>query len=170
MPGMNTLSVEGPFPRHKFSARFAETPGQHRITEIHKYLVGIFKANSFQRRRAFKDPHILLDLSSRLHYRPKLPIYFRPCDICRSEPDDAISVNRAERFLIPSDVGQTVVQQPCVQLPVQELPFYLLQESFLLRCKFFVHSIPPICSALFERKKGAGHWFVKTNNPAPITL
>ena len=46
MPGMNTLSVEVPFPRHKFSARFAGTPGQHRITEIRKYLVGIFQADS----------------------------------------------------------------------------------------------------------------------------
>ena len=27
-----------------------------------------------------------------------------------------------------------------------------------------------VLSALFERKKGAGHWFVKTNNPTPITL
>ena len=40
----------------------------------------------------------------------------------------------------------------------------------LLRCEFFVHTIPPIFSALFECKKGAGHWFVKTNNPAPIIL
>ena len=47
---------------------------------------------------------------------------------------------------------------------------YLSQKSFLLRCELFVHIIPPIFSALFERKKGAGHWFVKTNNPAPITL
>ena len=105
-----------------------------------------------------------------LYHRPKLPVYFRSCDIRWSETDDAVSVNRAERFLIPSDVDQTVVQQPCIQLPAQELLFYLLQKSFLLRCEFFAHSIPPICSALFERKKGAGHWFVKTNNPAPITL
>ena len=91
--GVDALPVEVPLPRHEFSARFAGTPGQHRVTKIRKYLVGIFKANSFQRRRAFKDPHILLDLSSRLYYRPKLPIYFRPCDICRSETDNAVSVN-----------------------------------------------------------------------------
>ena len=72
-----------------------------------------------------------------LYHRSKLPVYFRPCDICRSETDDTVSVNRAERFLFPSDVDLTVVQQPCVQLPVQELLFYLSQESFLLRCVFF---------------------------------
>ena len=153
MPSVNALPVKVPFPRHEPSALFAELPSQHRVTKIRKYLVGIFKANSFQRRRAFKDPHILLDLSSRLYYRPKLPIYFRPCDICRSEPDDAISVNRAERFLVPSDVDQTVLQQPCIQLLAQELLFYLSQKSFLLRCEFFAHIIPPIFSALFERKK-----------------
>ena len=92
------------------SALFAELPSQHRVTKIRKYLVGIFKANSFQRRRAFKDPHILLDLSSRLYYRPKLPIYFRPCDIRWSETDDAVSVNRAERLSIPFDADQTVLQ------------------------------------------------------------
>ena len=111
MPSVNALPVEVPFPRHEPSALFAELPSQHRVTKIRKYLVGIFKANSFQRRRAFKDPHILLDLSSRLYYRPKLPIYFRPCDIRWSETDNTVSVNRAERFLVPTDVEQTVFQQ-----------------------------------------------------------
>ena len=151
MTGVNALPVKVPFPRHEPSALFAELPSQHRVTKIRKYLVGIFKANSFQRRRAFKDPHILLDLSSRLYYRPKLPIYFRPCDICRSEPDDAISVNRAERFLVPTDVEQTVFQQPCVQLLVQELLFYLSQISF---CGAFSSLISNLQSAApFERKK-----------------
>ena len=113
-----------------------ELPGQHRVTKIRKYLVGIFKANSFQRRRAFKDPHILLDLSSRLYYRPKLPIYFRPCDICRSEPDDAISVNRAERFLVPTDVEQTVFQQLCIQFLAQELSVLPLAEIFPSAVRF----------------------------------
>ena len=70
------------------------------------------------------------------------------------------NTSQKERFL------QEVEQK----LPVQELLFYLSQKSFLLRCEFFAHAIPPICSALFERKKGAGHWFVKTNNPASIIL
>ena len=72
------------------------------------------------------------------------------------ETDDTVSVNRAEQLLTPSDVEQTVVQQPCVQLLAQELLFYLSQKSFFLWCEFFVHIIPPICSALFERKKSAG--------------
>ena len=112
------------------------------------------------------------------YHRSKLPVYFRSCDICRSKPDNAVSVNRAERFLIPSDVGQTVVQQPCVQLPVQELLFYLSQKSFLLRCELFVHIIPPIFSALFERKKrwslvrenqqSSAHNFVKDFSPISL--
>ena len=64
-----------------------------------------------------------------------------------------VSVNRAERFFVPSDVDQTLFQQPCVQLPVQELLFYLSQISFFLRCKFFVQSNTSNPSALFERKK-----------------
>ena len=84
---------------------------------------------------------ILFDMPGSLYHRSKLPVYFRSCDICRSKPDDTVSVNRAERFLFPSDVDLTVVQQPCVQLPVQELLFYLSQESFLLRCVFFAHTI-----------------------------
>ena len=139
MPSVDALPVKVPLPRHEPSALFAELPSQDCITEIRKHLEGIFQTDCFQRRRAFKDPHILLDLSSRLYYRPKLQIYFRPCDICWSKADNAVSVNRAERFLIPSDVGQTVVQQPCVQLPVQELLFYLSQISFFLRCIFFAH-------------------------------
>ena len=137
MPSVDALPVKVPFPRHEPSALFAELPSQHRVTKIRKYLVGIFKANSFQRRRAFKDPHILLDLSSRLYYRPKLPIYFRPCDIRWSETDDAVSVNRAERLLFPSDVDQTVFQQLRVQFLAQKLLFNLTQKSFLLRCVFF---------------------------------
>ena len=91
-----------------------------------------------------------------LYHRSKLPVYCRSSDIHWSETDDTVSVNRAERFFVPTDVDQTFFQQPCVQLPVQELLFYLSQKSFFLWCEFFVHSIPPICSALFERKKGAG--------------
>ena len=139
MPGMNTLSVEVPFPRHKFSARFAGTPGQHCITEIRKHLVGIIQTDDLQRGRSFKDPHILFDMPGSLYHRSKLSVYFRSCDICRSETDDTVSVNRAERLLVPSDVDQTVFQQPCVQLPVQELLFYLSQISFFLRCVFFAH-------------------------------
>ena len=93
MPGMNTLPVKVPFPRHKPSALFAELPSQHRVTKIRKYLVGIFQANSFQRRRTFKDPHILFDMPGSLYHRSKLPVYFRSCDICRSKPDNAVSVN-----------------------------------------------------------------------------
>ena len=55
------------------------------------------------------------------------------------ETDDTVSVNRAEQLLTPSDVEQTVVQQPCVQLLAQELLFYLSQISFFLRCIFFAH-------------------------------
>ena len=154
MPSMDALPVKVPFPRHEPSALFAELPSQHRVTKIRKHLVGIFQANSFQRRSTFKDPHILLDLCGSLRDRPKLPIHFSPRNIRWSETDDAVSVNRAERLLVPFDVNQPVLQQPCIQLPVQELPFYLLQKSFLLRCEFFVHIIPPIFSALFERKKG----------------
>ncbi len=153
MPSVNALPVEVPFPRHEPSALFAELPSQHRVTKIRKYLVGIFQTDSLQRGCAIKDLHILFDLCSHLYYRPKLPIYFRPCDICRSEPDDAISVNRAERFLIPSDVDLTVVQQPCGQLPVQELLFYLSQKSFLLWCEFFVHPIPPISAPFLSAEK-----------------
>ncbi len=91
-----------------------------------------------------------------LYHRSKLSVYFRSCDICRSETDDTVSVNRAERFLVPTDVEQTVFQQLCIQISAQELLFYLPQKSFFLWCEFFVHIIPPICSALFERKKGAG--------------
>ena len=139
MPGMNTLSVEVPFPRHKFSARFAGTPGQHCITEIRKHLVGIIQTNDLQRGRSFKDPHILFDMPGSLYHRSKLSVYFRSCDICRSKPDNTVSVNRAERLSIPFDADQTVLQQPCVQLPVQELLFYLSQISFFLRCIFFAH-------------------------------
>ena len=177
MPSVDALPVEVPLPRHEPSALFAELPSQDCITEIRKHLEGIFQTDCFQRRRTFKDPHILLDLCGSLRDHPKLPVYFRPRNIRWSETDDAVSVNRAERFLVPTDVEQTVFQQPCVQLLAQELLFYLSQKSFFLWCEFFVHIIPPICSALFERKKaffeckkGAGHWFVKTNNPASITL
>ncbi|MEI3090593.1 MAG: hypothetical protein V8T01_11810 [Oscillospiraceae bacterium] len=65
-------------------------------------------------------------MGNSLRDRPKLLVYFRPRNIRWSEADCAVSVNGAERFLIPSDVDQTVVQQPCVQLPVQELLFYLV--------------------------------------------
>ena len=81
MPSVDALPVKVPFPRHEPSALFAELPSQHRVTKIRKYLVGIFKANSFQRRRAFKDPHILLDLCGSLRDRPKLPIHFSPRNI-----------------------------------------------------------------------------------------
>ena len=88
-----------------------------------------------------------------LYHRSKLPVYFRPCDICRSKPDDTVSVNRAERFFVPTDVDQTVFQQPCVQIPVQELLFYLSQKSFFLWCEFFVHIIPPISVPFLSAKK-----------------
>ena len=68
--GVDALPVEVPLPRHEFSARFAGTPGQHCITEIRKYLVGIFQANSFQRGCAIKDLHILFDLCSHLCHCP----------------------------------------------------------------------------------------------------
>ena len=110
MPGMNTLSVEVPLPRHEFSARFAGTPGQHRITKICKHLVGIIQTDDLQRGRSFKDPHILFDMPGSLYHRSKLPVYFRSCDICRSKPDDTVSVNRAERLSIPFDADQTVLQ------------------------------------------------------------
>ena len=139
MPGMNTLSVEVPLPRHEPSALFPKLSSQHCITEIRKHLVGIIQTDDLQRRRSFKDPHILFDMTGSLYHRSKLPVYFRSCDICRSKPDDTVSVNRAERLLFPSDVDLAVVQQPCVQLPVQELLFYLSQISFFLRCVFFAH-------------------------------
>ena len=82
---------------------------------------------------------ILLDLCGSLRDRPKLPVYFRPRNIRWSETDNTVSINRAERFFVPSDVDQTLFQQPCVQLPVQELLFYLSQISFFLRCIFFAH-------------------------------
>ena len=110
MPSVDALPVKVPFPRHEPSALFAELPSQHRVTKIRKYLVGIFKANSFQRRRTFKDPHILFDMPGSLYHRSKLPVYFRSCDICRSETDDTVSVNRAERLSIPFDADQTVLQ------------------------------------------------------------
>ena len=87
----------------------------------------------------------LLDASGNLREpgwaRSLLPVYCRSSDIHWSETDDTVSVNRAERFFVPTDVDQTFFQQPCVQLPVQELLFYLLQKSFLLRCVFFAHTI-----------------------------
>ena len=132
MPSVDALPVEVPLPRHEPSALFAELPSQDCITEIRKHLEGIFQTGDLQRGCAFKYLHILLDLSSRLRHRPKLPIYFRPRNIRWSETDDSVSVNRAERFLVPTDVEQTVFQQPCVQLLAQELLFYLLQKSFLL--------------------------------------
>ena len=87
------------------------------------------------------------------YHRSKLPIYFQPCDICRSEPDDAISVNRAERLLFPSDVDQTIFQQLCIQISAQELLFYLSQKSFFLWCEFFVHIIPPISVPFLNAKR-----------------
>ena len=69
-----------------------------------------------------------------------------------------------------SNVDQTIFQQPCVQLPVQELLFYLSQKSFFLWCEFFVHIIPPIFSAFLNAKRALVIGFVKTNNPAPIIL
>ena len=136
---MDALPVEVPLPRHEPSALFAELPSQHRVTKIRKHLVGIIQTDSLQRRRTFKDTHILLDLCGSLRDRPKLPVYFRPRNIRWSETDNTVSVNRAERFFVPTDVDQTVLQQPCVQLPVQELLFYLSQISFFLRCVFFAH-------------------------------
>ena len=112
MTSVNALPVKVPLPRHKPSALFAELPSQHRVTKIRKYLVGIIQTDSLQRGCAIKDLHILLDLCGSLRDRPKLPVYFRPCDIRWSETDDAVSVNRAEQLLTPSDVEQTVVQQP----------------------------------------------------------
>ena len=93
MPGMYTLSVEVPLPRHEFSARFAGTPCQHRITKIRKHLVGIIQTDSLQRGCAFKNPHILFNMIGSLYHRPKLLIYFRSRDIRWSETDDAVSVN-----------------------------------------------------------------------------
>ena len=85
MPGVDALPVKVPFPRHEPSALFAELPSQHRVTKIRKYLVAIFQTNSFQRRRTFKDPHILFDMPGSLYHRSKLPVYFRSCDIRWSE-------------------------------------------------------------------------------------
>ena len=42
-------------------------------------------------------------------------------------------------FVKPMQVARFILFR--VQLPVQELPFYLLQKSFLLRCVFFAHTI-----------------------------
>ena len=143
MTGVNALPVKIPLPRYKFSARFAGTPGQHRITKICEDFVVLIQTGGLQRGRTFKDPHVLFDLYGGLRDRPKLPVHFRPYDICRSETDDTVSVNRAERLLVPFDVDQPVFQRPCVQIPAQELLFYLSQKSFLLWCKFFVHTVPP---------------------------
>ena len=66
---------------------------------------------------------------------------------------DTVSVNRAERLSIPFDVDQTVLQQPCIQLPAQELLFYLSQKSFFLWCEFFVYIIPPISVPFLSAKK-----------------
>ena len=87
------------------------------------------------------------------YHRSKLSVYFRSSDICRSKPDDTVSVNRAERFLVPTDVEQTVFQQLCIQISAQELLFYLSQKSILLRCEFFVHIIPPILAPFLSAKK-----------------
>ena len=87
------------------------------------------------------------------YHRSKLSVYFRSCDICRSEADDTVSVNRAERLLVPSDVDQTVLQQRCVQISAQELLFYLSQKSFFLWCEFFVHIIPPISVPFLSAKR-----------------
>ena len=85
------------------------------------------------------------------YHRSKLSVYFRSCDICRSETDDTVSVNRAERLSIPFDADQTVFQQLRVQFLAQKLLFNLTQKSFLLRCEFFVHitlqSVAPFLSA-----------------------
>ena len=175
MPNVNALPVEVPFPCHEPSALFAELPSQDCITEIRKHLVGIFQTDCFQRRRTFKDTHILFDLSGCLYHRSKLSVYFRSCDICRSKPDDAVSVNRAERFLFPSDVDQTVFQQICIQIFAQELLFYLSQKSFFLWCEFFVHIVPPISVPFLSAKKAldlvcenqqsSAHNFVKDFSP-----
>ena len=133
MPSVDALPVKVPFPRHEPSALFAELPSQHRVTKIRKYLVGIFQTGDLQRGRTFKDPHILLDLCGSLRDRPKLPVYFRPRNIRWSETDDAVSVNRAERLFVPTDVDQTVFQQPYVQFLSQELVFYLLIGRILYR-------------------------------------
>ena len=45
-----------------------------------------------------------------------------------------------------------------------------LADIFLSAVRFLRSFLTSNLSTLFERKKGAGHWFVKTNNPAPITL
>ena len=139
MTGVNTLPVEVPLPRHKPSALFPKLSSQHRVTEIRKDFVAVFQTSGLQRRCAFKDSHILLDLSSRLYHRPKPLVYFRSCDIRWSEADDTVSVNRAEWLFVPSDVDQTIFQQPCIQLLAQKLLFYLSQISFFLRCVFFTH-------------------------------
>ena len=110
MPSVDTPSVEVPFPCHKPSTLFPKLPSQDCITEIRKHLEGIFQTDCFQRRRTFKDPHILLDLCGSLRDRPKLPVYFRPRNIRWSETDDTVSVNRAERLSILFDADQTVLQ------------------------------------------------------------
>ena len=159
MPSVNALPVEVPFPRHEPSALFAELPSQHCITEIRKYLVGIFQTDGLQRRRTFKDPHILFDMPGSLYHRSKLPVYFRSCDICRSETDDAVSVNRAERLLIPSDVDQTVFQQLCVQFPAQELSVLPLAEIFPSAVRFLRSFLTSNLGALFDfwaNEKGTG--------------
>ena len=109
------------------------------------------------------------------YHRSKLSVYFRSCDICRSEADDTVSVDRAERLLVPSDVDQTVLQQRCVQISAQELLFYLSQKSFFLWCEFFVHIIPPISVPFLsakraldlvrENQQSSAHNFVKDFSP-----
>ena len=96
---------------------------------------------------------ILLGLCGGLHDRPKLPVHFRPYDICWPEADDTVSVNRAERFLVPSDVEQAIFQQLRVQLLTQKFLFYLSQKSFLLWCAFFAHIIPPISVPFLSAKR-----------------
>ena len=70
MPSVDALPVKVPFSRHEPSALFAELPSQHRITKIRKNLEGIFQTDCFQRRRTFKDPHILFDLPCSLYHCP----------------------------------------------------------------------------------------------------
>ena len=84
-------------------------------------------------------------------------VRFRPADI--TEPN----------------VDQAVFQQSCVQFLAQDCPFYLLQKSFLLWCKFFVHIIPPILapflsakrrwSLVRENQQSSAHNFVKDFSP-----
>ena len=55
MPSVNALPVEVPFPRYKFSARFAGTPGQHRIAKICKNLEDFYIYGDYGAKRMLQE-------------------------------------------------------------------------------------------------------------------